>query len=100
MEEAAEPTPLPENELAPMPNEDALFGITILFKESFVITDSLHFFFCTGDIDKLKKQHEQEMQEFTKTQEVNKARMEQGLQEKLRARRSRKMREEQAQQEE
>lgn len=49
-----------------------------------------------GNIDKLKKQHEQEMQEFAKTQEVNRARMEQGLQEKLRARRSRRMREEDA----
>ena len=36
------------------------------------------------------------MQEFSKAQEVNKARMEQGLQEKLRARRSRRMREEAA----
>lgn len=45
-----------------------------------------------GDIDHLKKQHEQEMVEFQKQQEVNKARMEQGLQEKLRNRRSRRRR--------
>ena len=45
-----------------------------------------------GDIDNLKRQHEQEMEEFQKQQEVNRARLEQGLQEKLRSRRSRRMR--------
>lgn len=43
-----------------------------------------------GNIDQLKKQHEEEMAEFEKAQELNKARVEQGLQEKLRARRSRR----------
>jgi len=66
----AAPTPMPLNELAPAPNQDDIFG----------------------DIDELKKQHEKEMEEFNKAQDVNKARMEQGLQEKLRARRSRKQR--------
>lgn len=67
------PTPLPLSELAPAPKNDELFG----------------------DIDQLKKQHEQELEEFSKAQEVNKVRMEQGLQEKLRARRSRRARLEQ-----
>lgn len=43
-----------------------------------------------GNIDQLKKQHEEELAEFEKAQEMNKARVEQGLQEKLRARRSRR----------
>ncbi|ELT99416.1 hypothetical protein CAPTEDRAFT_168266 [Capitella teleta] len=77
-EELSDPTPLALNELAPLPDDNALFG----------------------DIDELKKQHEQEMQDFKKTQDVNKARMEQGLQEKLRARRSRQVRADQAQTEE
>ena len=49
-------------------------------------------FITSGDINNLKKQHEQEMEEFSKQQEVNKARLEQGLQEKLRSRRSRRRR--------
>ena len=49
-------------------------------------------FLHSGDIEGLKKQHEQEMEEFQKQQEVNKARMDAGLQEKLRARRSRRRR--------
>jgi len=61
-------TPLPSAELAPAP--DALFG----------------------NIDELKQQHEREIAEFNKAQDLNKARMEQGLQEKLAARRSRKKR--------
>ena len=43
-----------------------------------------------GDIDHLKKQHEEELAEFEKAQEMNRTRQEQGLQEKLRARRSRR----------
>ena len=38
----------------------------------------------------MKKQHEEKMEEFTKAQELNKARQEQGLQEKLNARRQRR----------
>lgn len=56
------------SELAPAPNQEDLFG----------------------NIDQLKKQHEEELAEFEKAQEMNKARVEQGLQEKLRARRSRR----------
>ena len=53
--------------------------------------------FCqtSDDIDNLKKKHEQDMEEFQKQQEVNKARMEQGLQDKLRSRRSRRRRQDQ-----
>ncbi|XP_050398744.1 uncharacterized protein LOC126816350 isoform X1 [Patella vulgata] len=64
------PTPLPLDELAPAPSTDELFG----------------------NIEQLKKQHEQELKEFEKAQEINKARMEQGLQEKLRQRRNRRQR--------
>lgn len=49
-------------------------------------------FSLTGNIESLRKNHEKEMEEFDKAQEMNKARMEQGLQEKLRARRSRRER--------
>lgn len=45
-----------------------------------------------GDIDKLRKQHERDMEDLDKTQELNKARIDQGLQEKLRARLSRRKR--------
>ncbi|XP_013415073.1 uncharacterized protein LOC106177002 isoform X2 [Lingula anatina] len=65
-------TPLPLNELAPPPSQEDLFG----------------------DIEELKKQHEREMEEFQRAQEINKARMDQGLQEKLKARRSRRQRQE------
>ena len=59
---------VPLTELAPPPSHDDLFG----------------------DIEQLKKKHEEELAEFEKTQNMNRARVEQGLQEKLRARRSRK----------
>ncbi|KXJ27070.1 hypothetical protein AC249_AIPGENE13687 [Exaiptasia diaphana] len=59
---------VPLSELAPAPNQEDLFG----------------------NIDQLKKKHEEEIAEFEKAQEVNKARVEQGLQERLRARRSRR----------
>lgn len=62
--------PLPPGELAPAPNIDDIFG----------------------DIDKLRKQHERDMEDLDKTQELNKARIDQGLQEKLRARLSRRKR--------
>ncbi|XP_064645995.1 putative mediator of RNA polymerase II transcription subunit 26 isoform X3 [Lineus longissimus] len=64
------PTPMPLDQLAPAP------GTTDLF----------------GNIDELKKQHEQEIEEFNRAQEMNKVRMDQGLQEKLMARRSRRAR--------
>ncbi|KAK2167467.1 hypothetical protein LSH36_27g03035 [Paralvinella palmiformis] len=64
------PTPLPVNQLAPVPKNEDLFG----------------------NIDELKKQHEQQLAEFEHAQEVNKARMNQGLEEKLRARRSQRAR--------
>lgn len=66
IEAASKPAAL--SELAPPPTQEDLFG----------------------NIDQLKKQHEEEMAEFEKAQELNKARVEQGLQEKLRARRSRR----------
>lgn len=59
---------VPLSELAPAPTAEDLFG----------------------NIDQLKKQHEDELAEFEKAQEINKARVQQGLQEKLRARRSRR----------
>lgn len=59
---------VPLSELAPAPAAEDLFG----------------------NIDQLKKQHEEELAEFEKAQEMNKARVQQGLQEKLRARRSRR----------
>lgn len=59
---------VPLSELAPAPTAEDLFG----------------------NIDQLKKQHEDELAEFEKAQEMNKARVQQGLQEKLRARRSRR----------
>lgn len=63
------PAPVvPLSELAPPPSQNDLFG----------------------DIEQLKKKHEEELAEFEKTQNMNRARVEQGLQEKLRARRSRK----------
>lgn len=65
---AAAPKPVALSELAPPPSQEDLFG----------------------NIDQLKKQHEEELAEFEKAQELNKARVDQGLQEKLRARRSRR----------
>lgn len=61
---------VPLSELAPAPNQEDLFG----------------------NIDQLKKKHEEDIAEFEKAQEMNKARVEQGLQEKLQARRNRKKR--------
>ncbi|XP_059171272.1 uncharacterized protein LOC131952564 isoform X2 [Physella acuta] len=63
-------TPLPLHELAPPPTQEDLFG----------------------NIEQLKKQHEQEMAQIEKAQESNKARIEQGLQEKLRERRTKRSR--------
>ncbi|XP_005112171.1 uncharacterized protein LOC101858150 isoform X2 [Aplysia californica] len=68
--QAPAPTPLPLNELAPPPSQEDLFG----------------------NIEQLKKQHEQEQAQLEKMEETNKARMEQGLQEKLRRRRSKRRR--------
>lgn len=65
---AAATKPVALSELAPPPSQEDLFG----------------------NIDELKKQHEEELAEFEKAQELNKARVDQGLQEKLRARRSRR----------
>ncbi|KAI8503134.1 hypothetical protein Bbelb_189550 [Branchiostoma belcheri] len=64
------PTPLPLNELAPPPQQQDLFG----------------------DIEFIKKQHEKNVAEYEKNQEINRARMQQGLEEKLRARRKRRER--------
>ena len=41
----------------------------------------------TGNIQQLKLEHDKNLAEYNKAQELNKARMEQGLQEKLNARR-------------
>jgi len=67
---------VPLSELAPAPNQEDLFG----------------------NIDQLKKKHEEEIAEFEKAQEMNKARVEQGLHERLQARRNRrrKMQQQQA----
>ncbi|XP_056002664.1 uncharacterized protein LOC125661515 [Ostrea edulis] len=62
------PTPIPLNELAPIPSQEDLFG----------------------DIEQLKKQHEKEVSDFQKAQEMNKARLQQGLEAKLAARRNRR----------
>lgn len=62
------PTPVPLSELAPPPNNEALFG----------------------NIEQLKKQHEKEISDFQKAQEMNKARLQQGLEAKLAARRNRR----------
>lgn len=45
-----------------------------------------------GNIEHLKKEHEKAMEEFDRTQETNKARIDQALQEKLEARRTRRAR--------
>ena len=46
----------------------------------------------TGDIEELKKRHEQELEELSKVQEMNKVRQEQDLHAKLKARRNRRRR--------
>jgi hypothetical protein len=63
-------TPLPLNELAPTPTMDDLFG----------------------NIDELKKQHEDNVRELQRQQEMAKARVDQDLQSKLAKRRSRRRR--------
>ncbi|XP_066270191.1 FK506-binding protein 5-like isoform X1 [Branchiostoma lanceolatum] len=68
--EVSPPTPLPLNELAPPPQQQDLFG----------------------DIEFIKQQHEKNVQEYERSQEINRARMQQGLEEKLRARRKRRER--------
>ncbi|XP_002736352.1 uncharacterized protein LOC100370218 isoform X1 [Saccoglossus kowalevskii] len=65
---AAAPTPLPAGELAPPPTSDDLFG----------------------NIEELKKQHEEELVQLEKAQKVNKARADQDLQDKLARRRNRR----------
>lgn len=67
-QESSAPSAVPLEDLAPAPSEADLFG----------------------DIEDLKKKHEEEMAEFQKNQEMNRARQDQGLQEKLRTRRSRR----------
>ena len=44
-----------------------------------------------GNIEELKVKYEEQLAEFSKAQNVNKARVDQALQEKLRERRSRKI---------
>ncbi|KAK3697165.1 hypothetical protein QZH41_013542 [Actinostola sp. cb2023] len=68
---------VPLSELAPAPNQEDLFG----------------------NIDQLKKKHEEEIAEFEKAQELNKARVDQGLQERLQTRRNRKRKMQQQQEE-
>lgn len=60
--------PVPLSELAPAPSQDQVLG----------------------SVDELMKQHEEELEEFNKMKEKNKARTEQDLKEKLRQRRSKK----------
>ncbi|KAL5019966.1 hypothetical protein ScPMuIL_002858 [Solemya velum] len=67
-EKAPAPTPVPLSELAAPPSEEELFG----------------------NIEMLKKQHDKEMKDFKRSQEMNKARLQQGLDEKLAARRGRR----------
>lgn len=62
--------PKPLTELAPIPAQDVLFG----------------------NIEELKTKYEKQVAEFSKAQDVNKARVDQALQDKLRARRSRRKR--------
>ncbi|XP_070535866.1 uncharacterized protein [Ptychodera flava] len=69
-DDAPAPTPLPQNELAPPPETSDIFG----------------------NIEELKKQHEEEMAQLEKAQTVNKARADQDLQEKLAQRRNRRRR--------
>nr|XP_054751462.1 uncharacterized protein LOC129257208 isoform X2 [Lytechinus pictus] len=64
------PTPLGLEELAPTPAMDDIFG----------------------NIEELKKQHEEQVKEYERQQEVNKTRADQDLQSKLAARRSRRQR--------
>lgn len=47
-------------------------------------------FVLSGNIEQLKKQHEKEISDFQKAQEMNKARLQQGLEAKLAARRNRR----------
>ena len=61
--------PKPLTELAPVPSLDTLFG----------------------NIEELKTKYEEQVAEFAKSQEVNKARLDQALEEKLRARKSRRI---------
>lgn len=67
---APAPTPVPLSELAPPPSGEDLFG----------------------NIEQLKKQHEKEVSDFQKAQEMNKARLQQGLEAKLAARRHKRSR--------
>lgn len=67
---AATPSGVPLSQLAPAPSQEQIFG----------------------EMDSLKKQHEKDVQEFEKAQEMNKTRTEQGLQEKLAARRNKRQR--------
>ncbi|XP_782060.3 formin-like protein 6 isoform X2 [Strongylocentrotus purpuratus] len=66
------PTPLGLEDLAPTPAMDDIFG----------------------NIEELKKQHDEQVKEYERQQEVNKTRADQDLQSKLAARRSRRQRQE------
>lgn len=66
----APPKPKPLTELAPVPTQDALFG----------------------NIEELKTKYEEQVAEFSKAQDVNKARVDQALEDKLRERRNRRKR--------
>lgn len=50
------------------------------------------FFFSKGNIEELKKQHEEQMKQLTEQQELSKARANEDLQAKLARRRSRRNR--------
>ena len=54
------------------------------------VVQSIYLYHFPGDIEGLKEQYKKNTEEFNKTQQMNKTRMEQGLQEKLQARRHRK----------
>ncbi|XP_077993643.1 uncharacterized protein LOC144447481 [Glandiceps talaboti] len=69
-DDAVAPTPLPSNELAPPPDTSDLFG----------------------NIEDLKRQHQEQMIQMEKSQQVNKARADQDLQEKLALRKKRRTR--------
>ena len=69
-----------------------LINIDIGLSNENIYMNIVHVSFWTGNIEQLKKQHEKEISDFQKAQEMNKARLQQGLEAKLAARRNRQAR--------
>lgn len=80
------PTPLPANELAPLPSKEAMFGESNDYRFILILLKWI----ISGSVKTIKQQHDLERQEMEKQQQVAKARMDQGLQDKIAQRRSRK----------